>query len=119
VTLNPAKQLGIDHRVGSLEAGKDADFVLWSGSPLDSSTRCLETWVDGRCYFRLSTETSRVKSLQDERSALLAKARKIAGGGGDAKASDQARKQFFERALEQARHWGVKECQDCLVRQAE
>jgi N-acetylglucosamine-6-phosphate deacetylase len=119
VTLNPAKQLGIDHRVGSLEAGKDADFVLWSGSPLDSSTRCLETWVDGRCYFRLSAETSRVKSLQDERSALLAKARKIAGGGGDAKASDQARKQFFERALEQARHWGVKECQDCQVRQAE
>jgi N-acetylglucosamine-6-phosphate deacetylase len=119
VTLNPAKQLGIDHRVGSLESGKDADFVIWSGSPLDSSTRCLETWVDGRCYFRLSAESARVKALQEERNALLAKARKIAGGGGESNASDKARKQFFERALEQARHWGVKECQDCLVRQAE
>ena len=119
VTLNPAKQLGIDHRVGSLESGKDADFVIWSGSPLDSSTRCLETWVDGRCYFRLSAESARVKALEEERNALLAKARKIAGGGGESNASDKARKQFFERALEQARHWGVKECQDCLVRQAE
>ena len=119
VTLNPARQLGIDHRVGSLEVGKDADFVLWSGSPLDSSSRCLETWVDGRCYFRLSAEEARVKALQDERSALLAKARKASGGAGDAKAADKARKQFFERALEQARHWSVKECQDCLVRQGE
>jgi N-acetylglucosamine-6-phosphate deacetylase len=119
VTLNPAKQLGIDHRVGSLESGKDADFVIWNGSPLDSATRCLETWVDGRCYFRLSAESARVKALQEERTALLAKARKIVGDGGESNASDKARKQFFERALEQARHWGVKECQDCLVRQAE
>jgi len=119
VTLNPAKQLGIDHRVGSLESGKDADFVIWNGSPLDSATRCLETWVDGRCYFRLSAESARVKALQEERTALLAKARKIVGDGGESNASDKVRKQFFERALEQARHWGVKECQDCLVRQAE
>lgn len=119
VTLNPARQLGIDHRVGSLEPGKDADFVLWSGSPLDSSSRCLETWVDGRCHFRLSAEEARVKALEDERAALLAKARKTSGGAGDAKAADKARKQFFVRALEQSRHWAVKECQDCLVRQGE
>ena len=119
VTLNPAKQLGIDHRVGSLESGKDADFVIWSGSPLDSATRCLETWVDGRCYFKLSAEAARVKALQEERSALHAKAHKVAGGGGESNASDKARKQFFERALEHARHWSVKECQDCLVRKAE
>jgi N-acetylglucosamine-6-phosphate deacetylase len=119
VTLNPAKQLGIDHRVGSLESGKDADFVIWSGSPLDSATRCLETWVDGRCYFKLSAEAARVKALQEERSALHAKAHKVAGSGGESNASDKARKQFFERALEQARHWSVKECQDCLVRQTE
>ena len=119
VTLNPARQLGIDHRVGSLEAGKDADFVLWSGSPLDSSSRCLETWVEGQCRFRLSSEGARVKALQDEHAALVAKARKLSGGGGDAGSSDKARKQFFVRALEQSRHWGVKECLDCQVRQAE
>lgn len=120
VTLNPARQLGIDHRVGSLEPDKDADFVLWSGSPLDSSSRCLETWVDGQCRFRLSAEAARVKVLQEERSALLAKARKLTGSGGDgAKASDKARQRFFLRALEQARHQGVRECQDCLVRQTD
>ena len=120
VTLNPARQLGIDHRVGSLEPSKDADFVLWNGSPLDSSSRCLETWVDGRCRFRRSAEAGRVTRLQEERSALLAKARKLAGGTGDgAKASDQARQRFFLRALEQARHQGVRECQDCLVRQTD
>lgn len=120
VTLNPARQLGIDHRVGSLEPDKDADFVIWSGSPLDSSSRCLETWVDGQCRFRLSAETARVKVLQEERSALLAKARRLAGGGDDgSKPSETARQRFFLRALEQSRHWGVKECQDCLVRQAD
>ncbi|MFM9063682.1 MAG: amidohydrolase, partial [Pirellula sp.] len=48
VTLNPAKQLRIDKHVGSLEVGKDADFVLWSGSPLSVRSRCEQTWIDGR-----------------------------------------------------------------------
>ena len=51
VTLNPAKQLRIDKHVGSLEVGKDADFVLWSGSPLSVRSRCEQTWIDGRKYF--------------------------------------------------------------------
>ncbi|MCY3005408.1 MAG: amidohydrolase family protein [Planctomycetota bacterium] len=51
VTLNPAKQLRIDNRVGSLEIGKDADFVLWNGSPLSVQARCEQTWIDGRKYF--------------------------------------------------------------------
>src|SRR4029079_4663067 len=42
VTLNPAKQLRIDPYVGSLEPGKDADFVIWSKSPLASDTVCLQ-----------------------------------------------------------------------------
>jgi N-acetylglucosamine-6-phosphate deacetylase len=51
VTLNPAKQLRIDKHVGSLEVGKDADFVLWNGSPLSVRSRCEQTWIDGRKYF--------------------------------------------------------------------
>ncbi len=51
VTLNPAKQLRIDKHVGSLEVGKDADFVLWSGSPLSVQSRCEQTWIDGCKYF--------------------------------------------------------------------
>ncbi len=113
VTLNPAKQLGIDKWVGSLEPGKDADFVLWSGHPLDSGSVCLQTWIDGKKYFDRALETTRAKALADERTALIAKAKKLAGEGGDATASDKAREKFFQRVLEHAVHLGVVNCQDC------
>ena len=51
VTLNPAKQLRIDSKVGSLEVGKDADLSIWNGSPLSTLARCEQTWIDGRKYF--------------------------------------------------------------------
>lgn len=51
VTLNPAKQLRIDAHVGSLEEGKQADFVIWNGPPLSTLSVCMQTWVDGRKYF--------------------------------------------------------------------
>lgn len=56
VTLNPAKQLRIDDRVGSLETGKDADLVIWSGPPMSTTTRCEQTWINGRPYFTLETD---------------------------------------------------------------
>ncbi|HMO65079.1 MAG TPA: amidohydrolase family protein, partial [Verrucomicrobiota bacterium] len=116
VTLNPAKQLGIDRWVGSLEPGKDADFVLWSGHPLDTRSVCLQTWIEGRQYFDRSLEPERAKALADERAALVAKAKQLAGGGGESpSAAESARAAFFQTALEKARHLGVVECQDCLL----
>lgn len=115
VTLNPARQLRIDRWVGSLEPGKDADWAVWSGSPLDSSSRCLQTWIEGKKYFDRTAETARVQRLQDERTALLAKARKVSGDGGEASASETAREKFFRRSLETATHLGVQNCQDCLL----
>lgn len=50
-TINPAIQLKVDSRVGSIEVGKDADLVLWSGNPLSNYSRVEQTYVDGRCYF--------------------------------------------------------------------
>ncbi len=47
VTLNPARVLGVEDRVGSITPGKDADVVLWSGDPLALSSRVLRTFVDG------------------------------------------------------------------------
>ena len=122
VTLNPARQLGIDRWVGSLEPGKDADFAVWSGSPLDSSSVCLQTWIEGTQYFDRGLEPARVAALQAERTALVEKARKEsdkpAPPGGTSPAKTEAlRAQFFHRALEQAHQLGVVECQDCLSTQ--
>lgn len=47
ITINPAKVLGVDDRLGSLEVGKDADLVLWSGDPLDVMSRAERVWIDG------------------------------------------------------------------------
>jgi len=51
VTINPAKQLGIDHRTGSLEVGKDADLVIWSGHPLSVYSKPMMTMIEGEVYF--------------------------------------------------------------------
>jgi imidazolonepropionase-like amidohydrolase len=47
LTLNPAKMMRLDAKVGSLQSGKDADFVILSGSPFSVYSRVLETWIDG------------------------------------------------------------------------
>lgn len=74
VTINAAKQLRIDHRVGSLEVGKDADFVIWNDNPLSTQARAEETWIDGRRYFDLGTDAGLRESANRERERLVAKA---------------------------------------------
>lgn len=56
VTLNPAIQLKIDKWVGSLEVGKDADFVIWTDHPLSTQAVCEQTWIDGIRYFSLEED---------------------------------------------------------------
>jgi adenine deaminase len=77
VTSNPARQLGIFDRTGSLEAGKDADFVVWSGDPLSSSSVALETWIEGKKYFDRAADLARRPALERERAELVAKAKKM------------------------------------------
>ncbi len=71
VTLNPAKQLGIDRWIGSLEVGKDADFVVWSGDPLSTSTVCEQTWIEGRSYFDRERDLGARGTMEAYREALL------------------------------------------------
>ncbi len=52
VTLNPAKALHVDDKVGSLKQGKDADVVIWSDNPLSIYAKAEKTIVDGIVYFR-------------------------------------------------------------------
>ena len=47
ITINPAKHVGIDKRVGSLQKGKDADIVVFKGSPLSSDSKVDKVWIDG------------------------------------------------------------------------
>ena len=85
VTLNPAIQLKIDTRVGSLEVGKDADFSIWSGSPLSTLAHCEQTWIEGRKYFDRAADVAGREALEQERAQLVerAKAAKKAGGQKD------------------------------------
>ncbi|MEC9374585.1 MAG: amidohydrolase, partial [Planctomycetota bacterium] len=73
VTLNPAKQLRIDDRVGSLEPGKDADFVIWSGDPLSTLSRCEATYIDGREYFSRTRDAELRKAADAERRRIAQK----------------------------------------------
>lgn len=73
VTLNPAKQLRIDARVGSIEPGKDADLALWSGHPLSTFSRCEMTFVDGRLVFSLDDDANRRAHVTSERQRLIQK----------------------------------------------
>lgn len=71
VTINPAKQLRIADKVGSLEPGKDADFVLWNGHPLSTLTACEQTWVDGRKYFDRQEDLELRKEIEHQRAAIV------------------------------------------------
>lgn len=74
VTINPAKQLRIDSRVGSLEAGKDADFVIWSGHPLSTYSICEQTWIEGRRFFDRTEDAAMRQDLQVKKAELTQKA---------------------------------------------
>lgn len=78
VTLNPAKQLRIDQWTGSLEVGKDADFVVWNGPPLSTLARCEQTWVDGRKYFDRAEDVAHRQEQNQVRAAII---RKILASG--------------------------------------
>lgn len=63
VTINPAIQLGIGHRTGSLEVGKDADLVVWTTDPLSSYAICDQTWIEG--VKRFDRAEDRVRRTED------------------------------------------------------
>lgn len=73
VTLNPAKLLHLDDRMGSLKVGKDADLVVWSDNPLSINARAEQTYVDGRLYYDSKRDIVLRKKLGDERNRLIQK----------------------------------------------
>jgi adenine deaminase len=70
VTINPAIQLGIQDRVGSIEVGKDADLAIWNGHPFSVYSRVDTTFVDGEIFFDRQTDLARRADLAKERATL-------------------------------------------------
>lgn len=73
VTLNPAKALHIDNKVGSIKVGKDADVVLWTDNPLSIYAKSLYTIVDGTVYFDRAKDAEKSKAVAAERAKLIQK----------------------------------------------
>jgi len=71
VTLNPAKLLHIDNKVGSIKVGKDADLVLWTDHPMAVHTRAEKTLIEGKVYFDLERDAELRKNIQTERNTLI------------------------------------------------
>jgi imidazolonepropionase-like amidohydrolase len=71
VTLNPAKLLQVDDKVGSIKIGKDADVVLWSDNPLTIYATVEKTVVDGIIFFDLDQEKAKNETVQKERNELI------------------------------------------------
>jgi imidazolonepropionase-like amidohydrolase len=77
VTLNPAIQLGIDNRVGSIEVGKDADLAIFNRDPLSVYAVVQKTLIDGQVYFDRDKDIAARPALGKEKQDLLAKEKKV------------------------------------------
>ena len=83
ITLNPAKQLGIDKRTGSIEVGKDGDIVIWSGHPFSVYSRVLTTIVEGEVLFdRAADAKMRIDTAKERESLEKLDVNKAPGTGG-------------------------------------
>jgi imidazolonepropionase-like amidohydrolase len=95
VTLNPAKLLRCDDRVGSIKVGKDADLVLWTDNPLSIYAKAQQTYVDGICYFDLEEDKEKRKALRAERMRLIQKMLNAKAGGAPVQKVRPAKKHHY------------------------
>jgi imidazolonepropionase-like amidohydrolase len=110
VTLNPAIQLGIDKRVGSIDVGKDADLVVYNHDPLSAYAVVQETLIDGRVYFDRKRDVSEREAREKEKKALMEKEKKAeekkpgaAGEGGKKPGAKPDEKRLEEKKPEDKR----------------
>ncbi|MNX91658.1 isoaspartyl dipeptidase [compost metagenome] len=73
VTLNPAKLLHLDDRMGTVQVGKDADLVLWTNNPLSITAKPLYTVVDGEILFDSQKDFQVQQEIAAERARIIAK----------------------------------------------
>jgi imidazolonepropionase-like amidohydrolase len=73
ITINPAKQLMIDHRVGSIEVGKDADLAIFDKHPLSNYAKVEKVFIDGQLYFERASDVSERPTRETEKKKLMDK----------------------------------------------
>jgi imidazolonepropionase-like amidohydrolase len=91
VTLNPAIQLGIDKRVGSIDVGKDADLVIYNHDPLSAYAVVQQTLIDGRVYFDRKRDIADRDAREKEKKALMEKEKKAEEKKGEGKPGEKKR----------------------------
>ena len=96
VTLNPAKMLHIDNRVGSIKVGKDADIVLWSDNPLSIYAKAEKTFVDGIAYWDMEQDAAKQKALNAERGRIIQKMIAAKNGGTPTQRAVAPRQRLYE-----------------------
>lgn len=96
VTLNPAKMLHLDNRVGSVKVGKDADLVLWSANPLSIYAVAEKTFVDGTAYWDLSADAQKQKEMNAEKGRLIQKMIAAKNGGSSTQRAVAVRQRLYE-----------------------
>ena len=95
VTINPAKLLHLDNRVGSIKEGKDADVVLWSGNPLSVYSKAEKTIIDGITYFDLELDKQKREAIKKERNELVTMMLKEKASGKKTQGPKQSVKRTF------------------------
>jgi imidazolonepropionase-like amidohydrolase len=79
ITLNPAKQLKVDHRVGSIDVGKDADIAIFNAHPFSIYARVEMTLIEGETYFDRKVDLARREQIAKEKKALIEAERRAPG----------------------------------------
>jgi imidazolonepropionase-like amidohydrolase len=96
VTINPAKLLHIDDRVGSIKEGKDADVVLWSDHPMSIYAKVEKTIIEGKVFFDRIEDLKKRKAIASEKSKLINMMLKEKMGRGKTKAPMKRKDKNFQ-----------------------
>ncbi|RKR81716.1 imidazolonepropionase-like amidohydrolase [Mucilaginibacter gracilis] len=96
VTLNPAKMLHVDNRIGSIKPGKDADLVVWSTDPLSIYAVAEKTYVDGIPYWDLSKDAENQRAMKLESGRLIQKMIEAKNGGASTQRPAFNRRRAYE-----------------------
>lgn len=100
VTLNPAKMLHLDDRLGSIKVGKDADVVLWTDNPLSVYAKVVKTYVDGICYYDAERDVLMREEIKTERARLIQKMIKAKKDGEGSQPADFKKPKEFKCGIE-------------------